>query len=86
MIEKYGVKRLTVIRGDKVKILSGHKDLRVEGEVKEVDRNKYRIHVEGAHPKGHEGKTYEKPRYVAIAPSNCEIVDLKMYANRERII
>ena len=84
--DKYSVKRITVITGDKVKVVSGHKDHRIEGEVKMVDRKKYRIHVEGAFQKPAKADSDATKKYIAISPANCIITEAKLYANRERLL
>ncbi len=82
LVEKYGVKRLPVRRGDTVRIMrgdwKGH-----EGKVIRVDTKRMRIFVEGVQRK----KADQTPVYYPIHPSNVVIVKLDLSDKwRKRII
>jgi large subunit ribosomal protein L24 len=71
--EKYGVKRLPVRKGDKVRIVRG--DFKGhEGKVVKVDLKRLRIYVEGVTVKRQDGT----PRFVPIHPSKVVIIDLDL--------
>ncbi len=73
--EKYGVRSLPVVKGDKVRILRGDPKIKFkEGKVAKVDRKKYRICVEGVTRK----KTDGTEIFIPIHPSNVEIIDLNL--------
>ncbi len=71
--EKYGVKRLPVRKGDKVRIMRG--DFKGhEGEVVRVDLKRIAIYVDGVTIKKADGTPVFRP----IHPSNVMIIDLKL--------
>jgi len=79
--EKYGVKRLPVRKGDKVRVVRG--DFRgTEGEVVRVDLRRYRIFVDGVVIE----KADKTPVFRPIHPSKVEIIDLKLDDWRKKII
>lgn len=79
--EKYGVKRLPVRKGDKVRVVRG--DFKgTEGEVVRVDLKRYRIFVDGVTIE----KADKTPVFKPIHPSKVEIIDLKLDEWRKRII
>lgn len=73
LVEKYGVKRLPVRKGDTVLVVrgdfTGH-----EGKVVRVDLKKTRIYVEGVQRKKADGT----PVYVPIHPSKVVITKLDL--------
>ena len=73
LIEKYGVKRLPVRKGDKVRIMRGE-FTGVEGKVIRVDLRKIRIYVEGVTRQRMDGT----PVFVPIHPSKVMIVELDL--------
>jgi large subunit ribosomal protein L24 len=79
--EKYGVKRLPVRKGDKVRIVRG--DFKGhEGKVVKVDLKRLRIYVEGVTVKRQDGT----PRFVPIHPSKVVIIDLDLSDKWRRAI
>jgi len=79
--EKYGVKRLPVRKGDKVRILRG--DFRgKEGEVARVDLKRLVIYVDGVTITKADGTPVFRP----IHPSNVVIVSLKLDDSRKALI
>jgi len=79
--EKYGIKRLPVRKGDKVRVTRG--DFKgVEGEVVRVDLRSYRIHIDGVTIE----KADKTPVFRPIHPSKVEIIDLKLDDWRKKII
>ncbi|MEB3806882.1 MAG: 50S ribosomal protein L24 [Desulfurococcales archaeon] len=79
--EKYGIKRLPVRKGDKVRVTRG--DFKgAEGEVVEVNLKTYRIHIDGVTIE----KADKTPVFRPIHPSKVEIIDLKLDDWRRRII
>jgi large subunit ribosomal protein L24 len=73
LVEKYGVKRLTVRKGDKVRIMRGE-FTGVEGKVTRVDLRKMRIYVEGVTRQRMDGT----PVFVPIHPSKVMIIELDL--------
>lgn len=73
LVEKYGVKRLPVRKGDKVRIMRGEYT-GVEGKVVRVDLSKTRIFIEGVTRQRMDGT----PVFVPIHPSKVLIVDLDL--------
>ena len=71
--EKYGIKSLPVRTGDTVRIMRGNFK-GFEGKVREVDRKKYRIFVEGVTREKVDGTTL----FMGIHPSKVMIVDLNL--------
>ncbi len=71
--EKYGIKSLPVRTGDTVRIMRGSFK-GFEGKVREVDRKKYRIFVEGVTREKVDGTTL----FMGIHPSKVMIVDLNL--------
>ncbi len=71
--EKYGVRRLPVRKGDKVKIMRGDFSGHV-GEVVRVDLKRVAIYVDGVTIKKADGTPVFRP----IHPSNVMIVELKL--------
>ena len=79
--EKYGVKRLPVRKGDKVRIVRG--DFKgKEGEVAKVDLKRLVIYVDGVTITKADGTPVFRP----IHPSNVVIVSLKLDEWRRKII
>ncbi len=79
--EKYGVKRLPVRKGDKVRIVRG--DFKGhEGAVVKVDLRRLRIYVDGVTVKRQDGT----PRFVPIHPSKVVIVALDLKDKWRRAI
>jgi large subunit ribosomal protein L24 len=79
--EKYGVKRLPVRKGDKVRIVRG--DFKGhEGTVVKVDLRRLRIYVDGVTVKRQDGT----PRFVPIHPSKVVIVALDLKDKWRRAI
>jgi large subunit ribosomal protein L24 len=79
--EKYGVKRLPVRKGDKVRIVRG--DFKGhEGAVVKVDLKRLRIYVDGVTVKRQDGT----PRFVPIHPSKVVIVALDLKDKWRRAI
>ena len=71
--EKYGVRRLPVRKGDKVRIVRG--DFKgKEGEVVEVDLKRVARHIDGVTINRSDGTPVFRP----IHPSNVIIVELKL--------
>jgi len=71
--EKYGVKRLPVRKGDKVRVMRG--DFKGhEGEVVEVDLKRLVVYVDGVLLKKADGTQVFRP----LHPSNLMIVELKL--------
>jgi large subunit ribosomal protein L24 len=73
LVEKYGVKRLPVRKGDKVRIMRGE-FTGVEGKVTRVDLRKMRIYVEGVTRQRMDGT----PVFVPIHPSKVIIIELDL--------
>ncbi|NAZ11231.1 MAG: 50S ribosomal protein L24 [Desulfurococcales archaeon] len=73
LVEKYGVKRLPVRKGDKVRIMRGE-FTGVEGKVTRVDLRKMRIYVEGVTRQRMDGT----PVFVPIHPSKVMIIELDL--------
>lgn len=73
LVEKYGVKRLPVRKGDKVRIMRGE-FTGVEGKVTRVDLRKMRIYVEGVTRQRMDGT----PVFVPIHPSKVIILELDL--------
>jgi large subunit ribosomal protein L24 len=73
LVEKYGVKRLPVRKGDKVRIMRGE-FTGVEGKVTRVDLRKIRIYVEGVTRQRMDGT----PVFVPIHPSKVMIIELDL--------
>lgn len=71
--EKYGVKRLPVRKGDKVKVMRGDFKGHV-GEVVRVDLKRYRIYVDGVTIKKADGTPVFRP----LHPSKVMIVELNL--------
>ena len=71
--EKYGIKSLPIRTGDTVRIMRGNFK-GFEGKVREVDRKKYRIFVEGVTREKVDGTTL----FMGIHPSKVMIVDLNL--------
>ncbi len=79
--EKYGVKRLPVRKGDKVRVVRG--DFKgVENQVVRVDLKRYRIYIDGVVIE----KADKTPVFRPIHPSKVVIVDLKLDDWRRKII
>jgi large subunit ribosomal protein L24 len=79
--EKYGVKRLPVRKGDKVRIVRG--DFKGhEGTVVKVDLRRLRVYVDGVTVKRQDGT----PRFVPIHPSKVVIVALDLKDKWRRAI
>lgn len=79
--EKYGVKRLPVRKGDRVRIVRG--DFKGhEGAVVKVDLRRLRIYVDGVTVKRQDGT----PRFVPIHPSKVVIVALDLKDKWRRAI
>jgi large subunit ribosomal protein L24 len=79
--EKYGVKRLPVRKGDKVRIVRG--DFKGhEGTVVKADLRRLRIYVDGVTVKRQDGT----PRFVPIHPSKVVIVALDLKDKWRRAI
>lgn len=71
--EKYGVRRLPVRKGDKVKVMRG--DFKnVVGEVVRVDLKRIALYIDGVVIKRADGTQVFRP----IHPSNVMIVDLNL--------
>lgn len=79
--EKYGVKRLPVRKGDKVRVTRGDSK-GTEGEVVRVDLRRYRIFIDGVTIE----KADKTPVFKPIHPSKVEITDLKLDDWRRKII
>jgi large subunit ribosomal protein L24 len=73
LVEKYGIKRLPVRKGDKVRIMRGE-FTGVEGKVIRVDLRKMRIYVEGVTRQRMDGT----PVFVPIHPSKVMIIELDL--------
>jgi large subunit ribosomal protein L24 len=73
LVEKYGIKRLPVRKGDKVRIMRGE-FTGVEGKVTRVDLRKMRIYVEGVTRQRMDGT----PVFVPIHPSKVMIIELDL--------
>jgi len=73
LVEKYGVKRLPVRKGDKVRIMRGE-FTGVEGKVTRVDLRKMRIYVEGVTRQRMDGT----PVFIPIHPSKVIIIELDL--------
>jgi len=73
LVEKYGVKRLPVRKGDKVRVMRGE-FTGVEGKVVRVDLRKIRIYIEGVTRQRVDGT----PVFVPIHPSKVLIVELDL--------
>jgi large subunit ribosomal protein L24 len=73
LVERYGVKRLPVRKGDKVRIMRGE-FTGVEGKVTRVDLRKMRIYVEGVTRQRMDGT----PVFVPIHPSKVMIIELDL--------
>jgi len=80
--ESYGVRSLPIRSGDTVRILRGdYKDY--EGRVTRVDRNKYRVYVDGVAREKADGTT----TLVPIHHSKIEIIRLNLEDDwRKRIL
>ncbi|MEM1550323.1 MAG: 50S ribosomal protein L24 [Candidatus Bathyarchaeia archaeon] len=77
----YGARSFPIRVGDVVRVMRG--DYKgVEGKVIRVDREKYRIHIEGITRQKVDGTTV----YIPIHPSNVEITKLNMDDTRRREI
>lgn len=77
--EKYGVKRLAVRKGDKVKVMRGE-FTGVEGKVVKVDLRKMRIYIEGVTRQRMDGT----PVMVPIHPSKVMITELDLSDPRRK--
>jgi large subunit ribosomal protein L24 len=73
LVEKYGIKRLPIRKGDKVRIMRGE-FTGVEGKVIRVDLRKMRIYVEGVTRQRMDGT----PVFVPIHPSKVMIIELDL--------
>ena len=71
--EKYGIRNITVRKGDKVMILRGKFRGHV-GKVVKVDYKKIRVYVEGATIKNSRGEE----KYYPIHPSKVMIIELDL--------
>ncbi|MCD6324168.1 MAG: 50S ribosomal protein L24, partial [Desulfurococcales archaeon] len=78
---KYGIKRLTVRKGDTVKIMRGEWKNH-EGKVVSVDYQKIAIHVDGVTIRKADGT----PVYYPIHPSNVMIISLDLSDKKRRAI
>ena len=80
--EKYGVRRLPVRKGDKVKVMRG--DFKnVVGEVVRVDLKRIALYIDGVVIKRADGTQVFRP----VHPSNVMIVDLNLKDSwRKKII
>lgn len=81
LIAKYGVKRLTVRKGDTVRIMRGEWRGH-EGKVVSVDYGKIAIHVDGVTVKKADGT----PVYYPVHPSNVTIINLNLTDKARRKI
>lgn len=79
--ESLGIKRMTVRKGDKVRIVRG-RFTGSEGSVVRVDLKRLRIFVDGVTIKKQDGT----PRFVPIHPSKVVIVSLDLKDPRRREI
>lgn len=73
LVEKYGIKRLPVRKGDKVRIMRGE-FTGIEGKVVRVSLSEGRIFIEGVTRQKMDGT----PVFVPIHPSKVVIVDLDL--------
>ncbi len=73
LIAKYGVKRLTVRKGDTIKVLRGEWRGH-EGKVVSVDYDKIALHIDGVTVKKADGT----PVYYPVHPSNVTIINLDL--------
>ena len=81
LMAEYGVRRLPLKKGDFVIITKGE-FADVEGKVKEIDKKKVQIIVEGVSVEKKDGSSLDLP----IHPSNIVISKLQKDKNREKII
>lgn len=73
LMSSHGVKTIPVRTGDSVRIMRGeHKG--VEGKITRIDRNKYRIYVEGLTREKVDGSTI----FVPVHPSKVMIMNLTL--------
>jgi len=77
--ERYGRRSFPVRKGDKVRIMRGDYTGR-EGKVIGIDREKYRIHVEGLTRKRADGTEVPIP----VHPSKVMIIDLDLGDERRK--
>ncbi len=77
--ERYGRRSFPVRKGDKVRIMRGDYAGR-EGKVIGIDREKYRIHVEGLTRKRADGTEVPIP----VHPSKVMIIDLDLGDERRK--
>ncbi len=79
--EKYGVKRLPVRKGDKVRVLRG--DFKgKEGNVARVDLKRLALYIDGVTIE----KADKTPVFRPIHPSNVMIIDLNLDDKRRKMI
>ncbi len=81
LIAKYGVKRLTVRKGDTVRIMRGEWRGH-EGKVVSVDYGKIAVHIDGVTVKKADGT----PVYYPVHPSNVTIINLNLSDKARRKI
>ena len=81
LIAKYGVKRLTVRKGDTVKVLRGEWRGH-EGKVVSVDYGRIALHIDGIRIKKADGT----PVYYPVHPSNVMIINLDLSDKMRRKI
>ncbi len=81
LIAKYGVKRLTVKKGDTVRIMRGEWRGH-EGKVVSVDYGKIAVHIDGVTVKKADGT----PVYYPVHPSNVTIINLDLSDKARRKI
>lgn len=81
LVAEYGVRRLPIQKGDFAIITTGeYAD--VEGKVKEINRKKLQVFIEGASIDKKDGSSYDIPIY----PSHMVITKLNKDKNRDKII
>ncbi|MHA1265195.1 MAG: 50S ribosomal protein L24 [Candidatus Helarchaeota archaeon] len=79
LINEYGIKRITIRKGDTVQVVRGEfKDM--EGKVSKVDRQKVQLFIEGASIEKSSGTTFDIP----IHPSNVVLTKIEIKKDKWR--